>query len=171
MLISVVSRSFIRLFLLLSAKYMPISVKTQILMYALPLLQPRHHVQRRRRRGAVKAQSAIFIPMRSQLLLSRALGASRDVRHLHKPSYADHYTRSRESPAEFWAEQAQTVEWFRPWDKVLTEYVICECVDAAKLQSSHLSVSCSVDLSTPTRRIAGTPAVCSTRRTTRWTST
>lgn len=61
--------------------------------------------------------------MRSQVLLSRALGAARGVRRLHKPSYADHYGRARESPAEFWAEQAQTLEWFRPWDTVLAECV------------------------------------------------
>jgi len=33
--------------------------------------------------------------------------------------YERMYRRSLENPEEFWAEQAQILDWFRPWDRVV----------------------------------------------------
>ena len=39
--------------------------------------------------------------------------------HITSESYEEMYTRSVESPDEFWAEQAEkTLDWFKPWDSV-----------------------------------------------------
>ncbi len=34
-------------------------------------------------------------------------------------SYSDVYTAWQAAPEEFWAEQAQDIEWFKTWDRVL----------------------------------------------------
>jgi len=34
-------------------------------------------------------------------------------------SYADFYRRSVDSPEAFWAEQAQAIDWKKPWNSVL----------------------------------------------------
>ena len=34
-------------------------------------------------------------------------------------SYAEFYRRSVDSPESFWAEQAQAIDWHRPWHTVL----------------------------------------------------
>jgi len=38
---------------------------------------------------------------------------------MSKTSYAAFYRRSVESPEAFWAEQAQAIDWHRPWNQVL----------------------------------------------------
>jgi len=45
------------------------------------------------------------------------------VRRQHTVRYTQAYERSLATPQDFWAEQAQRIEWFRPWDQVLDEYV------------------------------------------------
>ncbi|RLN31657.1 hypothetical protein BBJ28_00004608 [Nothophytophthora sp. Chile5] len=54
-----------------------------------------------------------------------AHGAVRRSRWKHSLRYTQEYQRSVESPEDFWAEAAKDVQWFRPWDKVLDEYVCC----------------------------------------------
>lgn len=39
----------------------------------------------------------------------------------HKPSFSDAYARSLARPEEFWAEAAQEIEWFRPFDRALDQ--------------------------------------------------
>lgn len=41
----------------------------------------------------------------------------------HTVRYTQAYERSLTTPQDFWAEQAQRIEWFKPWDQVLDEYV------------------------------------------------
>lgn len=45
------------------------------------------------------------------------------LRRVHKPSYLGEYRRSLEHPEWFWSEAAHDLEWFRPWDSVMSECV------------------------------------------------
>ena len=38
---------------------------------------------------------------------------------MHDTNYAEFYRRSVEAPEQFWADQAQAIDWHRPWDQVL----------------------------------------------------
>ena len=42
-----------------------------------------------------------------------------ESKYFPRKKYAEMYRRSLEKPEEFWAEQAQNLDWFKPWDKVL----------------------------------------------------
>ncbi len=43
------------------------------------------------------------------------------VRHAHVPDYEAVYAQAQADPLAFWAERAQELDWFEPWQKVLDD--------------------------------------------------
>lgn len=86
------------------------------------------------------------------------------VRRQHTVRYTQAYERSLATPQDFWAEQAQRIEWFRPWDQVLDEYVGVRRPHVATIGSVRVSarLTCCLVASMlagrRTRSTSGSPA-------------
>ena len=99
---------------------------------------------------ARSATSARSQPCRNEGFLSPAQNYD-PSRHVVDPdNYHRAFDRAKNSPEEFWAEQAQGVHWFRTWDKVLDPtniispkwYVIKKLLIIMSEQNNVYNLSC-----------------------------
>ncbi|GAB9477987.1 Acyl-coa synthetase short-chain family member, partial [Globisporangium polare] len=70
------------------------------------------------KRAALQARTRAVVAPRNASAHGGGGGQIRRKHHQAK-SYMEQYQRSLQSPQEFWAEAADEIEWFKPYDRVL----------------------------------------------------